>query len=217
MTRNPNNLEHEKLRMQKEGLKEQQSEGSFFGIPLISSKGDEGEQSNSFSIGFGIQNSKDSSQIFFGNQSDNITQFSIGDSKLDSLNPAVKSMIYQLELSIKSGKIDQQAIDIFQQLSQLIPTNLISNYSSIIDNSSIEKIKQLSNTSTTNQQSDPKLIDQNQNSESTELTNQEKQYLSDFYGNIRENSNQAVKSLENDIQDNFKDITKNHSNLNQTN
>jgi len=211
MTRNPNNLELEKLRMQKEGLKEQQSEGSFLGIPLISSKGDEDEQSNSFSIGFGIQNSKDSSQNFFYNQSDNITQFSIGDTKLDSLNPAVKSMIQQLELSIKSGKIDQQTIEIYQQISQIIPVNLISNYSTIIDVPSLEKIKQQSNFSTNNEQSNQHFIDPIDNHKSTELSNKDKDILAEFYGEIRQNSKEAIDSLENNLQINRDQNFKNNS------
>jgi hypothetical protein len=210
MSKNPTKIHNEKLRIQEDEFKNNNSSDTFLGIPLNSSSDANEDEVNSTGINFSFNNQQNS-------ENNQPLQFSYNNSQQDSFNPSVRSMINQLESCIKSGKIDQQAFDIFQQLSQLIPTNLISNYSSIIDNSSIEKIKQLSNTSTINQQSDPKLIDQNQNSESTELTNQEKQYLSDFYGNIRENSNQAVKSLENDIQDNFKDITKNHSNLNQTN
>jgi hypothetical protein len=211
MTRNPNNLEFEKLRMQKEGLKEQKSEESFLGIPWSSSKDDEDEQSKSFSIGFGMQSSKDSSQNFFSDQNDNITQFSIGDTKLDSLNPAVKSMIHQLELFIKSGKVDQQAIEIYQQISQIIPVSLISNYSTIIDTPSLEKIKQLSNFSTNNEQSNQHFIDPIDNHKSTELSKKDKDILAEFYGEIRQNSKDAIDSLENNLQINRGQNFKNNS------
>ena len=103
---------------------------------------DEDEQDNSFSFGFGSQSANNSSQNFFASPTDGAIQFGAGGSNLDALNPAVKSMIYQLELLVKSGKIDQQTIDLYQQISQIIPANSISNYSTIVDNPSIEKIKQ---------------------------------------------------------------------------
>lgn len=211
MTKNPNSIDFEKLKIQKEALKDQKSGGSFLGVPWSSNKEDEDEQDNSFGIGFSMQNSKNTSQNLFTFSNENITQYSDGNNNSYSLSPAVKDMIHQLELSIKSGKIDQQTIDIYQQISQIIPINLISNYSTIVDTPSLEKIKQLSNISPNNEQSNQQFINPNDNNKSSELTKNDKDILAEFYGEVRQNSKDAIESLENNLQLNQDQKYKNNS------
>jgi len=192
MTRNPSNLEREKKKIQSEELNEKSS-NTFLGIPLSNNDPDNKEQDNSFSFGFGSQNN-------------NSQNFLVGASDTNNINPSFKSMIYQLELSVQSGKIDEHAVRLYQQISQLIPINSISTYSTIIDNATVEKFRQLSTISgnevKVNEPQNPDQKNDKNVDDKFELTVKDKENLANFYGEKRQSSTDFNNSL-NEIQETY--------------
>jgi hypothetical protein len=206
MSRNPSNLEREKKKIQSEELNEKKSNNTFLGVPLSNNDPDNEEQDNSFSFGFGSQNNNNNSQNFFVSPTQGTIQFGVTDPNINNNTPSIKSMIYQLELAVQSGKIDQQTIGLYQQISQLIPINSISSYSTIIDDATLEKIRQLSTISYNETKVDET---QNQDDINTknlddnfELTAKDKENLASFYGEKRQSSADFNDSL-NEIQESY--------------
>jgi hypothetical protein len=186
MSENLKKSQKENNETSNQALDEKNTKNTFFGIPLSSNYPDKEEQNNSFSFGFGSQNDNNSQNFFVSPTQGNI-QFGVSDPYTINNYPSLKSMIYQLELSVQSGKIDENAIGLFKQISQLIPINSISNYSKIIDNATIEKLQQLSTI-----YNNESKVSESQNSDKKdnkfELTAKDRENLANFYGENRQSS-----------------------------
>lgn len=154
-------------------VEEKDSDNTFLSIPIYNKSAD--DSNNNF--------------LYFNN-SVNQAGTSI------DLSPAMYDLIYKLELAVKSGKIDNESIELFNQATKLCSLDQISKISPVITAPTlqlfVDKSNELAKENNARQNQDQNL--------SKNLANNQNDYMSDYREFMRERQNplQAQQELINE-------------------
>jgi len=189
-------IKNEFNKEKKDFIDGKEGDNSFLSIPISSSQ----EQDSNW-VSFGQKSDSNNNFLYFNNSLDQ-------NSSSTEISPAMYDLVYKLELAVKSGKIDNDAIELFNQTTRLCSIEQITKISPVITAPTlqifVEKSKELGKEVGVVENNIDKNLDKNLSPNNLDKPNND---LSDFRDFIRERQNpfEAQKelmsqaSLENDV------------------
>jgi len=187
-------IKQEFINEKKEFAEGKEADGSFLSIPISSS-----QEQNSNWISFDQKSDSNNNFLYFNNSS------TVSDNTSE-ISPAMYDLIHKLELAVKSGKIDNETIELFNQANKLCTLDQISKISPTINASTLqiflERSKDLSKENIVEQTLDKNL--------SPDIKNNYSEDFKDFI-RTRQNPFEAQQDLiENTLLNNSNDKNKNN-------